>query len=536
QLFRRRSERILTEQAYTEIGGVRGALKKQAEDTYLEFPTEEYREMARVLFLRLIDPGKTEQDTTRRRATQQELSLSDARRTRVLAEVTNAFVKARLLVEDTHEGQNTVEVAHEALIREWPRLRDWLRESRDDIRLQQSVSEDASEWLKSGKQEDRLYRGAVLNEAQAWLQRAEPSRDETAFVQASVTARDSAVQRDIALQKEREAMRRRNRTLGFGLIGAVALLVIISLGFSLFQINESRASIQQELTNSRHLLASTSTIFVTNTGDNASTQGSLRYEINHAPDGSSIAFLKGLTGTIVLHSELILKRSVAIIGPGQSHLTISGNNSHRVFDIGNNIAVSISNLTIADGYAVDSGGNTALSDGSGGGIYVGDQYLNPTQQSYEYSTVTLLNLTITNNVADDYGGGILNQGILSMFGCTIANNKASYGGGLAVSDNGYTTLSDNKVVSNTATTDGGGIYGGDAIYTSGNPFFDLYNSTVSGNHAVQGGGVWVDSGEGAQCDRHGETVSGNTNSITGAADNYYNKAASVPASFQCTHY
>jgi predicted outer membrane repeat protein len=536
QLFRRRSGRMLTEQAYTEIGGVRGALKKQAEDTYLGFPTEEYRQMARVLFLRLIDPGKTEQDTTRRRATQQELSLPDAHRSQILREVTNAFVRARLLVEDTHEGQNTVEVAHEALIREWPRLRDWLRESRDDIRLQQNISEDAAEWLKSGKQEDRLYRGAVLNEAQAWLQRGEPSRDELDFIQASVAARDAAAQRDITLQKEREAMRRRNRTLGVGLIGAVALLVIISLGFSLYQINASRASIQQQLSNSRHLLASTSTYFVTNTGDNANTQGSLRYEINHAPDGSSVAFLKGLTGTILLRSELILKKSVAINGPGPSRMTISGYNSHRVFDIGNNIAVSISNLTIADGHAIDTGGNTALSDGSGAGIYVGDQGLNPSQQSYEYSTVTLLNDTITNNVADDYGGGIFNQGILSMFNCTIANNKASYGGGLAVSNNGYSTLSNNKVVSNTATTDGGGIYSGDAVFISSSSYFDLYNSTVSGNHAVQGSGIWVDSSKGALCGRHGEAISGNTNSITGAADDYYDKASSVPASFRCTQY
>jgi predicted outer membrane repeat protein len=517
---------------------VRGALKKQAEDTYVGFPTEEYREMARVLFLRLIDPGKTEQDTTRRRATEQELSLPDARRTQVLREVTNAFVKSRLLVEDTHEGQSTVEVAHEALIREWPRLRDWLRESRDDIRLQQSISEDTAGWLKSGKQEDRLYRGAVLNEAQAWLQRGEPSRDELAFVQASVTARDMAAQRDIISQKEREAMRRRNRTLGFGLIGAVALLVIISLGFSLFQINESRASIQQQLASSRHLLASTSTSFVTNTSDNANTQGSLRYEIDHAPDGSSIAFLKGLSGTIVLHSELILKKSIAINGPGTSRIAISGNSSHRIFDIGDNIAVSISNLKIENGYAADngSGGTSGPSTGSGGGIYVGDHDLNSSQKSYEFSTVTLLDLTISNNVADDYGGGIFNQGILSLFNCTISNNRAADGGGLAVSDLGITTLSNNKIVSNTATTDGGGIYAGDAIYTSGTPYFDLYNSTVSGNHAEQGGGIWVDTAEGVLCDSHGETVSGNTNPITGAADNYYNKADSVPASFSCQRY
>ena len=57
-----------TLEAYHEIGGVKGALVRQAESTYASLPSEEHRRLARTLFLRLIEPGATEQETTRRRA------------------------------------------------------------------------------------------------------------------------------------------------------------------------------------------------------------------------------------------------------------------------------------------------------------------------------------------------------------------------------------------------------------------------------------------------------------------------------------
>src|SRR5437870_3530381 len=98
QLFQRRSGHQLTWQAYREIGGVKGALAKQAETTYAVLPSEEHRSLARVLFLRLIDPGVTEQDTTRRRAALSELSLLPATQTRLLAETIEAFTTARLLI------------------------------------------------------------------------------------------------------------------------------------------------------------------------------------------------------------------------------------------------------------------------------------------------------------------------------------------------------------------------------------------------------------------------------------------------------
>ena len=185
QLFGRRRDHQLTLEAYQEIGGVKGALVRQAESTYASLPSEEHRRLARTLFLRLIEPGATEQDTTRRRAARSELLLADPKETVLLEEVSEAFIRARLVTSTTVAGTAVLEVSHEALIREWPRLASWLHEAREDILLQQTISEDATSWQERGKSKDRLYRGPQLVEAQAWARRNSPSRNELAFLRAS---------------------------------------------------------------------------------------------------------------------------------------------------------------------------------------------------------------------------------------------------------------------------------------------------------------------------------------------------------------
>ena len=193
QLFERRDGHTLTLQAYQEIGGVKGALARHAEATYAALPSEEHRRLARALFLRLLDPGLTEQDTTRRRAAFIELSLPDARQTDLLKETADAFIKARLLTTNEVAGVTTIEVSHEALIREWTRLANWLPEARDDIRQQQAISGDAVEWEQHDEPRDRLYRGSQLREARAWARRNIPSRSEVAFLHASATRRTRVV-------------------------------------------------------------------------------------------------------------------------------------------------------------------------------------------------------------------------------------------------------------------------------------------------------------------------------------------------------
>src|SRR5439155_14046597 len=146
QLFQRRRGRQLTIQAYREIGGVKGALANHAEAIHASLPTEDHRRLARALFLRLVDPGTTEQDVTRRRAAFSELEMPNPQETATLREVVRIFTTARLLVTNTIAGVSTVEVSHEALIQEWKLLADWIHEAREDIQQRKAISEDAMEW------------------------------------------------------------------------------------------------------------------------------------------------------------------------------------------------------------------------------------------------------------------------------------------------------------------------------------------------------------------------------------------------------
>ncbi|HLY27647.1 MAG TPA: TIR domain-containing protein, partial [Aggregatilineales bacterium] len=242
QLFERRDGHRLTFAAYREIGGVRGALAKHAEGIYAALPSDDYRKLARALFLRLIEPGATEQDTTRRRAALSELILPDAAQTTMLQAITDAFIGGRLLTTDKIAGVTTIEVSHEALIREWERLGNWLKDARDDVRLQKQISQDAAEWLRRGQRadDDGLYRGTVLIDAQDWARRSVPSATEAAFIEASATAESARRRHDEAVARRVRNFQR--ATVGLALVFVLALVgTVIIVMFLLSAVNTATA-------------------------------------------------------------------------------------------------------------------------------------------------------------------------------------------------------------------------------------------------------------------------------------------------------
>jgi energy-coupling factor transporter ATP-binding protein EcfA2 len=189
RLFQERSGHQLTLAAYQAIGGVRGALRRQAEATFAALPSDEHRNLARALFVRLINPGTTEQNTTRRSATLSELTLPNLKQAGLMQQTVDAFIAARLLVANEIAGMTTIEVSHEALIRQWPRLGEWMREVREDIPLQRAISVVVADWEQRGKPADHLYRGSQLKDALAWAKRNTPSKNEVAFLRASSARR-----------------------------------------------------------------------------------------------------------------------------------------------------------------------------------------------------------------------------------------------------------------------------------------------------------------------------------------------------------
>src|SRR5262249_42895977 len=143
---------------------------QHADEIYLAFSPEQ-QAIARRLMLRLTQPGEGTEDT-RRRATLDELVTHPAEAGSVEAAV-DVPVGARPLTiggEEAREGR-WVDVAHEALIRGWPRLRSWLEEDRSGLRLHRRLTEAAKEWQRLHRDADLLYRGSRLSDAQAFAER-----------------------------------------------------------------------------------------------------------------------------------------------------------------------------------------------------------------------------------------------------------------------------------------------------------------------------------------------------------------------------
>ena len=210
ELFDHRQDVVLTQQAYRQIGGTIGALAKRAEEIYWQ-QSQEGKEAARQLFLRLVSvrdetaTGSSPQETQRRVLREEILSVSDD--PDLMDGVIDAFAAYRLLSLD-HEPATrkpTVQLAHEAILKEWERLRAWLDESREDLIQQRRLSLLAQEWLAESREDSYLLRDARLDQFSVWASNTslKLSPDEAAFLQASQLKRQERRMED-EQRRERE--------------------------------------------------------------------------------------------------------------------------------------------------------------------------------------------------------------------------------------------------------------------------------------------------------------------------------------------
>ena len=200
--------------AYERTGGVQGAVARLAEQAYATLTPDE-QSAARRILLRLAGSGDDDA-VVRRRVPLGELEVDrDERAARVL----EVMAASRLVTV----GEGTAEVAHEALLREWPRLRGWLEEDVDGRRLHRRVTEVARDWDAAGRDTGELYRGARLAAALDWAadHGGELNRLEREFLEES----------RLVSERGAERSRRVNRRLRALLVGAgVVLLVAIATG------------------------------------------------------------------------------------------------------------------------------------------------------------------------------------------------------------------------------------------------------------------------------------------------------------------
>ncbi|HSH39684.1 MAG TPA: choice-of-anchor Q domain-containing protein, partial [Chthoniobacterales bacterium] len=243
---------------------------------------------------------------------------------------------------------------------------------------------------------------------------------------------------------------------------------------------------------------SAATRTVTNLNDDG--PGSLRQTLAASRDGDTVDF--AVTGTIVLSSsELAIRtKDLTIQGPGAKLLAVSGNNEHRVMNILSGARVTVSGLTIRDGF-VDTRGGAIFSSG----------------------TLTLRECMVLNSRSSGVGdgGGIANVGRMQIERCTIAGNLgigrpggSSLGGGIF--NDRALTISNSTVVNNETRIDtlgfpqrssgGAGIYNGDDSFTTE---VNIIGCTISGNR-VTGEGLALRRGGGVLNDRFSTVVISDT--------------------------
>jgi WD40 repeat protein/energy-coupling factor transporter ATP-binding protein EcfA2 len=217
ETWARRDGRVLTRAGYVASAGVRGAIAQTAEAVFRGCGDED-RSVVRRTFLQLTELGEGTEDTRRR------VPLADLGGAHVL----ERLAASRLVVV----GDGSAEIAHEALIRGWPRLQGWLAESRDELRARRQLTAAARSWDESGRHDGDLYRGPRLAAAAELAAGDQLSPVERDFLEASRDAQD----------RELRDAQRRARRLRALLVGVAAALVvaIVAGAFALNQRGSAR--------------------------------------------------------------------------------------------------------------------------------------------------------------------------------------------------------------------------------------------------------------------------------------------------------
>ncbi len=240
ELFEHRRGDTLTIEAYRAAGGISGALARRADHTYLELDAAQ-REGTRQVFLRLVTVT-SDAEHLRRRVGVEELNDLPIERWS-LQHVLDRFGGQRLLTfdRDPDSGGPTVEVAHEALLREWPRLWGWVEANREDIRTHRRLAAEVSEWVETDRDVGFLPAGSRLSQLQAWAETTT-----IALTAAEHEYLDAATAR--VAEQHRRAIRRRRRITAA--LATATTIAALSAVVALTQRNRARdqtAMVEQQL-------------------------------------------------------------------------------------------------------------------------------------------------------------------------------------------------------------------------------------------------------------------------------------------------
>ena len=242
QLWQKPNKWYLTHQAYREIGGLEKALAKYA-DSVLDLLSASEKQQAERIFIQLVRPGEATEDT-KRKATRGEVGEDNW-------DLVEFLANKRLVVTDWDETtqQQTVEIIHEALIREWGILQKWIKVNRRFRIWQERLQFTVIEWNTKKRDSDYLLSGGVLGEAVMWFADERYSQylsdSQREFIEESLEARDREEQKTLRQQQEKVRLQKRAITwLSSGLIAAS-----LATGFAGWNWGKAEISATQEKLN-----------------------------------------------------------------------------------------------------------------------------------------------------------------------------------------------------------------------------------------------------------------------------------------------
>jgi WD40 repeat protein/serine/threonine protein kinase len=258
ELFDQRAGRLLTSQAFSKIGGAGGALARRAEQLYHE-QDDQGQEMIRQMFLRLVNVGEPLgigavdvpiTSETSRRVLHAEL-LSAAVEPDQLDEIIDTYVDYRLLTldHDPATRKPTIELAHEAILQAWDRLRSWLEESANDLSMHRQLIRATSEWVAGDREESFLLRGARLTNIESWTNETQLvfTEEERAYVAACVAARQERAAVERQRQDQQAHLEQKSNRRLKALVGVMALALVIAAGLTIAAISFAHRAEEQQL-------------------------------------------------------------------------------------------------------------------------------------------------------------------------------------------------------------------------------------------------------------------------------------------------
>ena len=232
-----RGDGLLRWSDYRELGELKGALARHAEAVFSTLSVDEQRAFPLVM-RHLVTLGQGEEEVPNRRTVPYRDFVAsgetDQDQKAGAKGFVDLFVEKRLLVADTDsQGEVTVSVAHEALLREWQRVKEWLKENREFLRMRDRLDSSLKLWLSRGKQKDDLLEpGLHLAEGEKLVKDFGPSlnREQIDYVYASVA--------------ERNRRKKAQARIRYAVMTALSVLAIVA-GFQWLQAERHRQSAEK---------------------------------------------------------------------------------------------------------------------------------------------------------------------------------------------------------------------------------------------------------------------------------------------------